>query len=147
MFSVVLMAWLLPPFLFRWLVSRHGELRHRPLTLRSLLMPHRYPQQCATGQPREAYVAYVRDVYYYCGTDIVKTVRKATAAPSDATEHDGQLIVAGGSYGAVALMEALAHPDLTVIAQTIDDADRAVTERMACRIAPNIKTTPQDTSL
>ena len=147
MFSVVLMAWLLPPFLFRWLVSRHGELRHRPLTLRSLLMPHRYPQQCATGQPREAYVAYVRDVYYYCGTDIVKTVRKATAAPTDATEHDGQLIVPGGSYGAVALMEALAHPDLTVIAQTIDDADRAVTERMACRIAPNIKTTPQDTSL
>lgn len=30
MSSVVVMAWLLPPFLFHWLVSRHGALRQPP---------------------------------------------------------------------------------------------------------------------
>lgn len=141
MFSVVLMAWLLPPFLFRWLVSRHGKLRLRPLTLKSLLMPRRYPQHCVTGQPREAYAAYVRDVYYYCGTDIVKAVRKATAKPLSSSAEDGNIVVEGGSYGAVALMEALSHPDRTIIAKSADEADYEVTRRMACRIASNIMTT------
>lgn len=139
MSSVVVMAWLLPPFLFHWLVSRHGALRQRPLTLRSLLMPHRYPQQCATGQPVTSYVAYVRDVYYYCGSDIVSTVRRATANHQAADAFDGCIVVEGGSYGAEALMEALAHPDKTIIARTTDDDDRDVCRRMACRIAHNIQ--------
>ncbi len=37
MFSVVLMAYLLPPMLFRFMVSTHGRPRQRPLHLRPLL--------------------------------------------------------------------------------------------------------------
>lgn len=37
MFSVVLMAYLLPPIIFKWLTTRKGELRKRPITLRHLL--------------------------------------------------------------------------------------------------------------
>ena len=138
MFSVVLMAYLLPPLIFRWVTTKGGELRRRPLTFKSILMPRRYPQECALGQAEASYVGYVLDVYYYCGTDIVRRVKRATADYAASIRQGDRIVVAGGNYGSVALMMALAHPDKTVVAQTIDDDDRAVTERMACRIAPNI---------
>ena len=38
MFTVVLMAWLVPPYIFRWLVyTKDGNERRRPITLRNLL--------------------------------------------------------------------------------------------------------------
>lgn len=37
MFSVVLMAYVLPPLVFRWIVSKRGNYRLRPLTLATLL--------------------------------------------------------------------------------------------------------------
>ena len=37
MFSVVLMAYLLPPLVFKWIVSSHGQYRTRPLTIIPLL--------------------------------------------------------------------------------------------------------------
>ena len=141
MFSVVLMAYLLPPFVFRWMVSSKGRLRKRPLTLRSLLMPGRYPQDCREGQPLDYYRRYVGDAYYYCGSDIVRTVRKelkgctAIAAPA----ADGCIEVGGGSYGAVALVMALANPTATVYACVDNDDDEAVCRNVACRIADNIK--------
>lgn len=138
MFSVVLMAYLLPPLIFRWVTTKGGELRRRPLTFKSILMPRRYPQECALGQAEASYVGYVLDVYYYCGTDIVRRVKRATADYAASIRQGDRIVVAGGNYGSVALMMALAHPDKTVVAQTIDDDDQAVTERMACRIAPNI---------
>ncbi|MBR5102482.1 MAG: MMPL family transporter, partial [Muribaculaceae bacterium] len=36
MFSVVLMAYLFPPLIFKWLIKRRDNLRQRPVTLRSL---------------------------------------------------------------------------------------------------------------
>ena len=141
MFSVVLMAYLLPPFVFRWMVSSKGRLRKRPLTLRSLLMPGRYPQDSKEGQPLDYYRRYVGDAYYYCGSDIVRTVRKdlkdctAIAAPA----ADGCIEVGGGSYGAVALVMALANPTATVCACVDNDDDEAVCRNVACRIADNIK--------
>lgn len=38
MVSVVLMAYIFPPFIYRWLVSARGRYRMRPLTLRSILV-------------------------------------------------------------------------------------------------------------
>ena len=141
MFSVVLMAYLLPPFVFRWMVSSKGRLRKRPLTLRSLLMPGRYPQDSKEGQPLDYYRRYVGDAYYYCGSDIVRTVRKdlkdctAIAAPA----ADGCIEVGGGSYGAVALVMALANPTATVCACVDNADDEAVCRNVACRLADNIK--------
>ncbi|MBE6254822.1 MAG: acyltransferase [Prevotella sp.] len=37
MFSVVLMACLFPPLIYRWLIYKDGRLRRRPLTLRNLI--------------------------------------------------------------------------------------------------------------
>ena len=141
MFSVVLMAWILPPFVFRWIVSKHGGLRNRPLTLKSLLMPKRYPQTCVQGLSPEAYAAYVKDVYYYCGVDIVKTVKRSLTHYKECihTQSDGAIIVDGGSYGAVALLASLLNPDKRIEYKAYDDDDQAVCEHVACRVATNIK--------
>lgn len=150
MFSVVLMAYLLPPFIFRWLTTRHGLLRRRPLTLRSLLMPGRYPDTWVANQGKEECRSYVCDVYYYCGLEIVRTVKAATSHATDYIITDGDkaavttetdnppVIVAGGNYGAVALMLALEHPEKTILALTSNDDDADVCRQMACRVAPNI---------
>ena len=141
MFSVVLMAYLLPPFIFKWIVSKDGKLRKRPLTLRSLLMPHRYPQNYNCGESVEKSMEYVRDVYYYCGTDIVKTVKRALPEYESliSEETDGTVRVAAGSYGSVALLVALLNPERTIVAVAGDDDDEAVCHNVACRITNNIK--------
>lgn len=139
MFSVVLMAWVLPPFVFRWMVSKKGALRKRPLTVKSLLMPKRYPQTCPQGSSPEASIAYVKDVYYYCGVDIVKTVKSALKHREDFIHvSDDSVTVDGGSYGAVALLASLLYPGKTIIAKTVNEDDSAVCQHVACRIASNI---------
>lgn len=140
MFSVVLMAWLLPPFVFRLLVSRRdGTLRRRPVTLRRLLRGS-CSDKCLPGRSDSYYERYVRDVYYYCGTDIVRTVKASLAGrdPSVSVSSSGAITVGGGSYGAVALFEALKHPDAVVTARVINADDEAVCRRIAMRVAPNI---------
>lgn len=141
MFSVVLMAWLLPPLIFKWLVSEKGAPRKRPLTLKSLLMPKRYPSECALGLTPDSYSTYIRDVYYYCGRDVSATVRKALrhCEGSLVSSTADRLTVSGGSYGAVALAFALANPDKTIVANACDDDDADVCRSVAMRIAKNIK--------
>lgn len=141
MLSVVIMAYIIPPFMFKWITTKNGTLRNRPLTLKSLLMPHRYPQTPAEGEPMDYYVKYVRDVYYYCNTDIAKTVHRALADYDRyiVSENDSEIVVGSGSYGAVALLTALANPQKTIVARGGDEDDTAVCRNMACRIAKNIR--------
>ena len=122
------------------MVSHNGRLRNRPLTLKSLLMPRRYPQECVAGQPLDYYKRYVRDAYYYCGSDIVRTVRKALDECTTLTAADAGdgIEVAGGSYGAVALLMSIANPTKTVYAAVDGDDDEAVCRNVACRISGNI---------
>ena len=110
MFSVVVMAWLLPPFFFRWLTMKDGVRRRRPLTWRSLLFPRRYPEVLPAGASMKACQDYVRDVYYYCSTDIVKSVRHALRHYEDhiTVSEDGKTVtVHNDKYGAVAMLMEL----------------------------------------
>ena len=110
MFSVVVMAWLLPPFFFRWLTMKDGVRRRRPLTWRSLLFPRRYPEVLPAGASMKACQDYVRDVYYYCGKDIVKSVRHALRHYEDhiTVSEDGKTVtVHNDKYGAVAMLMEL----------------------------------------
>lgn len=118
MFSVVVMAWLLPPFFFRWLTMKDGVRRRRPLTWRSLLFPRRYPEVLPPGASMKACQDYVRDVYYYCGTDVVKSVRHALRHYEDyvTMSEDGKTItVRNDEYGAVELLMSLSHPDTKIM--------------------------------
>lgn len=141
MFSVVLMAYLLPPFFFKWITSKNGKLRKRPLTIKSLLMPKRYPQECGDGKSTEYYIKYVRDVYYYCGTDVVKAVKATLGNYNNyiVSKAEASVVVSGGSYGAVALLMSLMNPNKTITFKPVDEDDASVCKKMACRIADNIR--------
>lgn len=141
MFSVVLMAYLLPPFFFKWITSKNGKLRKRPLTIKSLLMPRRYPQEIAEGKSTEYYTTYIRDVYYYCGIDIVKKVRNTLTHYNNyiVSDTDSSVVVSGGSYGAVALLLSLMNPKKTITFQAANEDDADVCKNVACRVSNNIK--------
>lgn len=134
MSSVVLMAWLFPPLIFRWLVAdRHGRYRRQPLTLRSLLHL----------QPADDPYRLVSDRYRYRGVEMSVAVnrrlrylrRHPDALPAP---HDGQLVITDEGWGETALLAALLHPDAAVTALLPDD-DRALVARYAAEgVAPNI---------
>ena len=69
------------------------------------------------------------------------TVRKALRHCGDSLvfRTADKLVVAGGSYGAVALAFALANPGKTIVAIANDDDDADVCRSIAMRIAKNIK--------
>lgn len=141
MLSVVIMAYIIPPFMFKWITAKNGKLRNRPLTLKSLLMPRHYPQIPAKGKHIDDYVKYVRDVYYYCDTAIVRNVHRALANHNKyvVSENNNEIVVGGGSYGAVALLMALANPQKTITVRCNDEDDTTVCKNMACRIVKNIR--------
>lgn len=139
MFSVVLMAYLIPPLVFKWMVCKGGRLRKRPLTVKSLLLPRRYPQEPREGMSADDCKRYVRDVYYYCGTDIVRCVKKGLEHSENCvlSAHDQVIEVSDQAYGAVALLTALRNPRMTIIVHASGDhAD--VCRNVACRVAENI---------
>ena len=118
MFSVVLMAYIFPPLIFRWLVADRRGFRRRPITLRRLLLP-------ADDSPR----AVVADRYRYRGVEIATAVRRQLRywhrRPADlpAPDADGIIALTDRGWGETALLLALTYPDATVRA-TMADADR-----------------------
>jgi len=65
MFSVVLMAYLFPPLIFRWLVSSNGKERLRPITIRNLI-----DRRNISGAD------FVSDCYRYRGVEIKSSVNR-----------------------------------------------------------------------
>ena len=104
MFSVVLMAYLIPPLLFRWITTRRGEVRRYPLTLRSLF----------AGAPSDP-AAQVRGRYLYKGKDIIRVVRQNLRRHGPevaALQFEGpEVRLTDEGYGDLALLAALLHPD------------------------------------
>lgn len=116
MFSVVLMAYIFPPLIFKFLVMKKGQYRKRPLSLSLLL---RRSQQPGT-------IAYCHDLvldrYRYKGVEVYATVRKNLKRHHDyqdwmACQDAGQpVVIEQAGYGEQALMYALLHPETQVIA-------------------------------
>ena len=133
MFSVVLMAWLLPPFIFRWLVSKNGHYRLRPITLRNLIRPSAAP------------VAVVLDRYRYKGSEVFVTVKRHLRRHHHFSHLVSQpvnmplIVVLGSGYGEFALLMALTHPDKQVIAYEHDPDKVLLATYSAEGIAPNLQ--------
>ncbi len=145
MFSVVLMAWTLPPLVFNWM-TRHadGTYRRRPLTLARLLRRAlRLPEP---PESADDYRQLVLDRYLYKGTDIQCTVRRslATTAQVEAIKQlrpdaNGEIHIPHCGYGATALLAALLHPAATIIA-TDPDAEKTNVLRISAQdIVSNIR--------
>ena len=109
MFSVVMMAWILPPIIYRFLTTNRDGFRTQPLTLRALLPPHYGRDNC---------YLLVKDRYRYCGIEIYAPARHSLRQlrrhqpPINTTA----IAIDTPDWGAAALWMALEHPDITVVA-------------------------------
>lgn len=111
MLSVVIMAYLFPPLMFRWIMEKRGRLRRRPVTLLSLL-----------GVRSNAPEAVAYDRYIYKGRDIASSARRTLQALSPHIEQlkalqpspEGFLVVDIASQGEAALLLSILHPDTEV---------------------------------
>lgn len=133
MFSVVLMAYLVPPLMFRWLTTCNGSVRRFPVTVRSLL----------TGSPRTLQDA-VRARYAYKGKEIERTVRrnikeKGGAIMNGNCNSSGLIEINDDGYGELAILAALAHPDSLVQATCHNEEHMQIAIVAADNFVNNIK--------
>ena len=147
MLCVVLTAWLLPPVIFRWLVSANGTERRRPLTLRGLLRP---------GGPSADHLRFVADCYRYRGVEISAAVNRslrrfrsagcARLIAASITPQTRKVVVTDSGWGETALALALAYPQLDVVACDPDEEKCLVATYAAAGRVPNMTVLAKDTA-
>lgn len=135
MFSVVLMAYLLPPLAFGFLVGREGNRRDVPLTLWGMLRRPRRPDAFTDAA---SCVWWIRTRYIYKGLDVERRCRRVLSAVGrcssvvDSCPHKGKVLVVNSGQGEVALMLALTRPGIEVSAVERDDDLRSISMNLAC---------------
>ncbi len=140
MFTVVLMAWVVPPLIFGWLVKRHGEIRPEPITLSLILrkLMHR-------GNPYEAgtshyYHDYIIGKYTYKGYGIERETRHLLKQYDDFSQwidtdkSMDKVSVINAGRGQFSLLYALVHPETQVFSYANDPDDVALAA--ACEPMP-----------
>lgn len=131
MFSVVLMSYMIPPLLFKWLTTKNGAVRRYPLTLGLLFRGRRLNP-----------VEQVRGRYIYKHKEILRAVTRSLREfrlPEITSGKSPVYRFRDNGYGEQALLIALTHPELTVLA-CIPDADRRrIAEISAKDFVHNIK--------
>jgi hypothetical protein len=141
MFVVVLMAWLVPPLIFRWMVyDRNGHERRRPITLRNMLW--RRSEGSSTSLRTSAF-RLVAERYRYRGVEISMAVNRRLrywrSHEAELTQlSDGETITDDG-WGETALLVALLNPQRRYVAVIADD-ERALVARHAYEnVTDNLK--------
>lgn len=129
MFSVVLMAYMIPPLLFGWITRKNGKVRRYPVTLRSLLL----------GVPKDP-VALVKGRYIYKGKEIGRRVSanlREFVVPS--VPDSGEIIMDDpDGYGERAILTALTYPDVAVRVRIKDEDALAVAKASAEGFTDNV---------
>lgn len=143
MFTVVLMAWVVPPLIFNWLVRRHGEVRPEPITIPFLLrklVGCRNPHQPGTTH---YYHNYLIGKYTYKGFGIERETRQLLKHYDDFSEwidgykpdaQSGRVTVVNAGRGQFPLLFALVHPEVEVYSYANDPDDVALAA--ACEPMP-----------
>lgn len=129
MFSVVLMAYIIPPLFFRWMTTKGGKVRQHPLTLKTIFF----------GQPKDI-AGKVRGRYIYKGKEILRTVSQNLKNVEDTIEDDvaGEYVLEDRGYGETALYLALAHPRLRIVCIIPDGERRRIASVAAEDFAENV---------
>lgn len=131
MSSVVFMAYLIPPLLFRWLTISKGKVRRHPITLATLFRG--YPDDPA---------AQVYGRYIYKGGEITRSVRKTLKAKDMASaylsDNGHEAVIRCSDYGETAIFAALTRPDTHITAVIVDDDKRCIAETAAADFVNNI---------
>ncbi len=126
MFSVVLMAYLIPPLLFRLMTQG----RQYPVTLKTLFL----------GEPKDA-VSRVRGRYIYKGKEVERCVRLHLKEKADEVLEmplEGSVEYADEGYGELSILLALTHPDGKVIAHIPDEERRRIAQIAADGFVNNV---------
>lgn len=124
MFTVVLMAWLVPPFIFNWLVyTKEGCERRRPITLQNLMF-----------RKTSNNFRLVSDRYRYRGIEISASVNKHLRYWRN---HSSELdllskneYINDEGWGETAMLIALQNPHRQYVA-LFEDEERAIVARYA----------------
>jgi hypothetical protein len=127
MFTVVLMAWVVPPLVFDWLVRSHGVARREPITI-GMLLRRLFRRGHADDGTTHGFHHYLIGKYTYKGFDIERETRRLLRChddfsqwiDTDVAQREVSVIHAG--RGQFSLMFALVHPDVEVHSYA-DDAD------------------------
>ena len=146
MFSVVLMAFVFPPLIFRWLVKDKNGWRRRPLTLASLLSRS---LSLSKGQSKgtDDNISLVRDIYRYKGVEISSAVNrslKTVKSPSTKVNGERSMVIENTGWGERSLLLALEHPEVSITAVEPDEERRRVAQYAAEIVAPNLKYVSKD---
>ena len=133
MFSVVLMAYLIPPLLFKLITTKGGKERRHPLTLKTIF----------AGYPGDN-ISIVRGRYIYKGKEIEKSVKRNLESRAEEImnrEADGEspLYFTDDGYGELAILLALSHPGIKIIARVEDDERRRIAEIAAKGLVDTIE--------
>lgn len=132
MLSVLLMSYMIPPLLFGWLTQKNAKYRKHPITLATILK----------GYPTEV-CQQVKGRYIYKGKQIMREVATNLKSYTPDTElqcnTDNVLRMDDGGYGERAILTALTHPDIMVVARVADSERREIAEIAAKDFVDNIK--------
>lgn len=146
MMTVVLMAYIFPPLIFRWLVYSKGKERLCPLTLSNMLR-----------RRNRSLVAFVADCYRYRGVEISMAVNRSLRrcrdsqmlrqmAP-DRTERARQIILIDEGWGERSMLLALSHPDVEFVCVCRDMERSCVARHAAEHRAKNLTVCDNITSI
>ena len=136
MFTVVLMAWVVPPLVFSWLVKRHGVARPEPITVGYLwrkLLRRQNPHPEGTTH---YYHDYLIGKYTYKGFSVERETRRLLRRYDDFSQSiDGwktsqtgtrEVSIVNAGRGQYSLLFALVHPDVEVHSYASDPDDTAL---------------------
>ncbi|MBQ5453508.1 MAG: hypothetical protein IIT56_11035, partial [Bacteroidales bacterium] len=102
MFSVVLTAYIFPPLIFRFLTSKGGKLRKRPLTLKNIIVKD------------SSVKSWIKDCYRYKGLEIYYSVKKRLKTYGDFSFDSDVVFFKNSKAGEVCLLAALKNPQIRV---------------------------------
>jgi hypothetical protein len=138
MFTVVLMAWIVPPLIFNWLVKSGGKTRTIPITIERLFHNSHLPKiegefgNPLTSQDTHYYHHYIICKYVYKGMGVERETRRLLKQYDDFSQwidgyqapSSGGIAIINAGKGQFALLFALVHPDIVVDSYAYD-ADEA----------------------
>lgn len=161
MSSVVLMAYLLPPLVFKWLTQKNGKLRYRPVTIKLLLCSGFY--KIGFKKYGEEYRSLVHDSYphitslreccnvvyeryIYKGRDIeIKARKTLKAIMKRGVEIEGQnqysafYVSEERCLGELSLVLAMLYPDKRIYCRFTDADSKEIFEGCIKDIVENVE--------
>ena len=134
MFSVVLMAWIVPPVLFSFLVKKNGQIREIPLTFGSIFSGKGGNNAI---KDTHSFHRYVIGKYVYKGIAVERETRNLLKKHGDFSKwidaplSSGTVSVINAGRGQFSLMMALVHHEIQVHSYHKDSDDAALLSAMS----------------